>query len=101
MSASSPPPVPHRRSGWTALPVRCVRYPTCKGKVTEFAYQPDGSMRCARCTAVMYVIAVLRLRIAYVAETTAREMAWLNEQDLTAEQVLAHFGTAFPYRPAA
>jgi hypothetical protein len=97
----TPPPVPNRRFGWTALPLRCVHAPKCKGTVHDLALLTDGSMRCGRCSTVMYVIAVRRVHAAFVAETTAREMVWLNEQDMTAAEILTHFGAAFPYRPAA
>jgi hypothetical protein len=93
--ASRPAPAPpaSRRMGWTSMPPAC---PRCHKSLTDARLMPIDAPRCARCNTLLYMLVCLPIHAAFIVETTAQELAWLNEQQMTPAEVLGHFGAAFP-----
>lgn len=81
---------PSRRSGFTALPLRCLQ---CARKLPPSAMQLTLTpIRCERCGRVHLSISVLHAGVVFLVESDADEIALLSRRGANAYEVLTHLG---------
>lgn len=93
-----------RRTGWSPFPIRC---PRCHdhGRAERLRdvgiVVQGGGLRCQRCAALLFILPLTRLGVAFIAEVTFDDLRAMEDAHMTLAQSLAYLGAGFPYTETA